>query len=134
MTSLSRSWRTVPRSAGLFLVVVSLMWSVPASGHHSLTEYDDTQVKTIEGTLIDLHMKNPHSVLTVQASGPGADRWTVEWLAVLVLRRQGVDETTLKPGDRVIVTGHPSRNRDDHKLWLRTVTRLSDRWMWTGGF
>ena len=47
------------------------MWTVPAFGHHSLAEYDDTRVKTIEGTLVDVRLKNPHSALIIQMDTPG---------------------------------------------------------------
>jgi hypothetical protein len=134
LIAIGESWRIITRTAGWCLAVAVLTSNVQLFGHHALTEFDDAQVKTIEGTLIDLHLKNPHSVLTIQTSGPAADHWAVEWLAVLVLKRQGVDDTTLKPGDHLIVTGHPSRNRDDHRLWLRTIARPADHWSWSGSF
>jgi hypothetical protein len=118
------------------LVALTLMWSVPSFGHHALSEYDDTRVTTIDGTLSEIRIKNPHSLLTIQVRGAdgAVDRWTVEWLAALVLKHEGVENTTLQPGDRVIVTGHASRDRNAHRLWLRTVTRPTDGWSWTGNF
>jgi hypothetical protein len=62
------------------------------------------------------------------------ERWTVEWLAVLMLRRDGVEDGTLKPGDHLVVTGHPSRDHNVRQLWLRTIRRPADGWAWTGGF
>ena len=120
----------------LCLACFMLLWSVPSFGHHALKEYDETQVTTIAGTLSEIRIKNPHSLLTIQAreTDAASDRWTVEWLAALVLRHEGVENTTLQPGDRVIVTGHPSRDRTVHRLWLRTVTRPADGWTWTGNF
>jgi len=118
------------------LATLVLLWTVPSFGHHALSEYDDSRVTTIDGTLSEIRIKNPHSLLTIQTQGGTTvtDRWTVEWLAALVLKHEGVENATLKPGDRVIVTGNPSRDPSARRLWLRTVTRPSDGWTWTGRF
>jgi uncharacterized protein DUF6152 len=118
------------------VAMLVLLWSVPSFGHHALSEYDETRVTTIDGTINEIRIKNPHSLLTIQArSADGAvEHWTVEWVAALVLRHEGVENTTLQPGDRVIVTGHASLDRKAHRLWLRTVTRPTDGWTWTGNF
>jgi hypothetical protein len=125
----------IGRRLALALVCL-LLWSLPSFGHHALSEYDAARVTTIEGTLGEIRIKNPHSTLMIQASGGGgpADRWTVEWLAALVLKHEGVENTTLKPGDRLIISGNPSRDPGARRLWLRTVTRPADGWTWTGGF
>jgi uncharacterized protein DUF6152 len=120
----------------LWVLCLVLLWTTPSFGHHALSEYDDTRVTTIEGTLSEIRIKNPHSSLTIQVHGANGadDRWTVEWLAALVLRKEGVENTTLKPGDRLIITGNASRDRTARRLWLRTVTRPSDGWTWSGKF
>jgi len=120
----------------IVLLACLLMWSWPSFGHHALSEYDGARVTTIEGTLSEIRIKNPHSTLMIQRSATGAqaDRWTVEWLAALVLKHEGVENTTLRPGDRLIITGNPSRDPGAHRLWLRTVTRPADGWTWTGSF
>ena len=124
------------RALVLALACVAVLWSAPSFAHHSLSEYDDTRVTTIDGTLSEIRIKNPHSILTIQARGgpAAADRWTLEWLAALELRHEGVENATLKPGDRLIVTGNPSRDPTAHRLWVRTVTRPADGWTWTGRF
>ena len=121
-----RGWNIV-----IGFACVAWLWSAPSFGHHALSEYDDTRVVSIEGTLNEIRIKNPHSTLTIDAAG--RERWTVEWLAALVLRKEGVENTTLKPGDRLIVTGNPSRD-NTHRLWLRTVSRPADGWTWAGKF
>ena len=130
------TWGRKGRTIFLCLALIGLFCSVPSFGHHALSEYDDTRVLTIDGTLSEIRLKNPHSTLTIQAPGreKGSDRWTVEWLAALVLRKEGVENTTLKPGDRLIVTGNPARDRNNHRVWLRTVTRPADGWTWAGKF
>ena len=123
------------RTLVAIVAAVSLLSVVPVSGHHALSEYDDTRVVTIEGTLSEIRIKNPHSQLTVEAQGTaGRERWTVEWLAALVLRKEGVENTTLMPGEHLVVTGNPSRDPRSHRLWLRTVSRPADGWSWNGRF
>jgi hypothetical protein len=132
-----RKGRSGGRAARLSLLLVCLLlWSWPSLAHHALSEYDSARVTTIEGTLSEIRIKNPHSTLIMQASGGSApaDRWTVEWLAALVLKHEGVENTTLRPGDRLIITGNPSKEPGARRLWLRTVTRPADGWTWTGGF
>jgi uncharacterized protein DUF6152 len=120
----------------LIILACALLWSLPSFGHHALSEYDGTRVMTIEGTLNEIRIKNPHSTLMIQPPGDGqpGDRWTVEWLAALVLKHEGVENSTLRPGDRLIITGNPSRDPAARRLWLRTVTRPADGWTWTGEF
>jgi uncharacterized protein DUF6152 len=119
----------------LIVLACLLLWSWPSFAHHALSEYEATRVTTIEGTLSEIRIKNPHSTLMIQTSGGApSDRWTVEWLAALMLKHEGVETTTLRPGDRLIITGNPSRDPGAHRLWLRTVTRPADGWTWTGGF
>ena len=127
---------TLSRAATAVALCAALLWSAPLSGHHALSEYDESQVTRIDGTLTELLIKNPHSFLTIQSAGSdqAVDRWTVEWLAALALKRDGLENTTLKPGDRLIITGHPMRDTKTRRVWLRTVTRPADGWTWTGGF
>ena len=38
---------------------------------------------------------------------------------------------TLKPGERVVITGNPGRNAADHWLRAQTIVRPKDGWKWT---
>lgn len=119
----------------VLIVCISLICGVNVAGHHALSEYDDARVTTIEGRLSEIRIKNPHSQLTIEITGAsGTERWTVEWLAALVLKKEGIENTTLQPGDRLIVSGNPARDSKLRRLWLRTVTRPADGWSWKGSF
>jgi len=52
-----------------------------------------------------------------------ASRWGGEWGGVTQLSEGGVNKFTLKVGDRVIIEGAPSRDSEEHKVLIRTVTR-----------
>jgi len=60
-------------------------------------------------------------------------RWIIEWGAAGQLAQQGVNVGSLKIGDKVVATGSPGRNAEDHRLRLRTITRPSDGWKWPVG-
>lgn len=125
------------RSIWLMLVAVGCISTAPAYAHHPFAAvYVEDKTQSIEGELIQIEIRNPHTVVHVDVpDGKGAiQHWAVEWLAGLQLSRQGVAHTTLKPGDHLIITGNPSRNQEEHRLRVRTIVRPKDGWKWSGGF
>lgn len=108
--------------------------AAPASAHHSFqATYDTDETVTIEGELVQFHFRNPHSFVRVLAPDPETGeivRWGVEWGGASLLRRQGIERTTLKPGDNVIITGAPGRNPEDHRVRMETILRPSDGFGW----
>ena len=57
-------------------------------------------------------------------------RWAIEWGGAGQLGGQGVTRETLKPGDKVIITGNPGRNPADHRVRMVTLRRPSDGFGW----
>jgi hypothetical protein len=104
-----------------------------AFAHHSFgATYVENKQLSIEGELLQFVYRNPHALLQIMA--PDANRqmqrWTVEWEAMGQLDHQGVTSMTLKPGDRVIITGNPGKNDADHWLRAQTIVRPKDGWKW----
>lgn len=60
--------------------------------------------------------------------------WAVEWGAGSTLGASSISHDTLKPGDKVIVTGNPARDEGSHRLRMRAISRPSDGWSWNGTF
>jgi hypothetical protein len=60
-------------------------------------------------------------------------RWAIEWGGAGQLGGQGVTRDTLKPGDKVIITGNPGRNPADHRVRMVTLRRPSDGFGWGTG-
>ena len=114
---------------GAALLLCSQAWA-----HHSFaaTYFPDKTV-TIEGRVVEFLFRNPHSVVLVEARDEKGQpvTWAGDWSGGDQLSRQGIDEDTLRAGDRVIVTGNPSRNASDHRLRLRSIARPSDGWKWS---
>ena len=101
--------------------------------HHSFAStYDESRKVTVEGKLVQFLFRNPHSFVHVLA--PDEDgtmqRWAIEWGGAGQLGGQGVTRETLKPGDKVIITGNPGRNPADHRVRMVTLRRPSDGFGW----
>jgi hypothetical protein len=119
----------------LFIVVFAL--AVPLLAHHSFAAtYVEDQQQTIEGDLVQFVFRNPHSFVHVEVADPSGEkvRYAVEWASGSSLSGQGVTRETLKFGDHVIVVGMPGRNEEDHRLRMKSMTRPSDGWKWSGNF
>lgn len=118
--------------SGVF--AASVMLAGPLSAHHSFqATYNTDETIRIEGELVQFHFRNPHSFVRVLAPDPETGeivRWGVEWGGASLLRRQGIERTTFRPGDEVIITGSPGRNPEDHRVRMETILRPSDGFGW----
>ena len=118
------------------LVVVAaamLLSSSALFAHHSFAAtYREDESVMIEGELVAFLYRNPHSFVHVMAPDPKGtlQRWSIEWGAVAQLNGQGVQRFTLKPGDKVTITGAPARSGEEHKLLMRKLVRPSDGFTW----
>ena len=111
--------------------IVSL--STPLLGHHSFAEYyieEDTI--EVEGEILEVQYKNPHSWIYVQAQDPFGRRkvYSAEWASVSRLERDGITKRTLREGDWVRIWASPNRNPNDNRVRLKRIERPADRWKW----
>ena len=76
--------------------------------------------------------RNPHSWVRVNAKDEtGVTRQVAaEWGSAVRLKQWGISEDTLKPGDRVIIVGSPSRDPTEYKMHLKRIERRGDGWEW----
>jgi len=116
---------------GLVMTALSLS-SGTAYAHHSLAAtYLDKEVR-LEGKILDLLLRNPHSFLQIEATDENGivQRWSLEWRSSGQLGQQGIRRDTLKVGDEVTITMNPSRTPGDHRGALKTLHRKSDGFGW----
>lgn len=100
------------RSLSLSLVAASVIVVNAGNAHHSISgEFDNTRQITVEGTVKDYKLINPHTYIVVAVDGErGSEDWTLTFgPATKLIRGSGWNEDTLKPGDRVTATGRPAR-------------------------
>jgi hypothetical protein len=110
-------------------IALAIAISAPASAHHSIAGmYDSSQNTTLEGVVAQFHFVNPHPfvLVTVQRNG-GMEQWQMEMDNRRELSEIGFTDTTLKPGDRVVVHGSPAR-REVRKLYIWRLDRPADGW------
>lgn len=96
----------------LFLAVCLMVGSLPVSAHHGAAEYDNTKTISLQGTVTALQYLNPHALIlfTVKDDKGQTAEWTAELQSPNLLSRRGWSRSTLKPGDQIVVTGHPVKN------------------------
>jgi hypothetical protein len=110
-----------------------------ASAHHAYTGFALDRDATITGTIEGIRFQNPHVLIVMRTAD--AERFTAEWKGAnwlqshpeLVSPNRGpVTSQTLKPGDRIVVTGAPPRDKALRSMVnLKEVRRPSDGWQWT---
>src|ERR1700704_935433 len=123
----------------VLMIMATLAFCVTAYAHHSFAgSYIEDKSVTIEGKVVQFDIRNPHSYINIEVVGKDgkAARWGGEWGGVTQLSEGGVTKFTLKVGDKITIVGAPSRDAEEHKLLVRTVTRpktaTSDEFVWTG--
>src|SRR5215813_13833174 len=85
---------------------------------------------TIEGTVMEFVLRNPHSYVLIREAGHDQSLWSLEWDSAKRLKRQGVEEKTVRVGDYLVISGHPPRNPLEHRMFIRLLTRENDGFRW----
>lgn len=117
-------------------MAVTASIAVPARAHHSFTAvYQPDESITIEGKVVQFLFRNPHSVLHVLAKDDEGNevRWAIEWQGATQLGGGGISAQTIRAGDPVIVTGHPGRVAQEHRILMLTIKRTTDGFGWGNG-
>jgi hypothetical protein len=120
---------------GLLVVCFTFVLSSSTFAHHSATAtYIHGQVVKLDGTLKEFIWRNPHSFMKVEVTDEKGEKqiWVIEGAAPQQLTEGGLTVSTLKIGDRVIVTGYPGRVAEDHRLLLQVLQRPSDGFKYSG--
>src|SRR5262245_38735689 len=99
-------------SSAFLLVSLMLLVAMTASAHHSFFGvYDGAQFITVSGVVTQFKFMNPHAMMymdVTDASGR-VEKWTVEFDGRLNLSEGGWGANSIKPKERVTVTGNPAR-------------------------
>jgi hypothetical protein len=111
--------QVVWRSAAIGVLLAAL----PLGAHHSTALYDLVHGTIIGGVVTEFAWENPHTYILIDVSGENneLEHWSVELESASVLRRLGWAKDTVKPGDRISVTG--ARAKDNgfrlRALWVQ---------------
>ena len=86
--------------------------AAPAAAHHSFAMFDNEKTLTLDGTVKEFELTNPHAwlyVVTVDAQGK-PDEWGLEMGGTAAMERAGWKADTVKPGDKIVVEIHPLKD------------------------
>jgi hypothetical protein len=113
----------------LGLIVFGIAISIGNSyTHHSIAGvYDSSRTVSIEGVVAQFHFVNPHPFVMVEVRTERGrpQQWRLEMDNRFELVEVGMNDQTLKPGDRVVVTGSPGRSQPQ-SLYIRKLERPAD--------
>jgi hypothetical protein len=107
--------RPVAASLGIWVLGFGL-WDLslpsPASAHHSQSEYDSRAKVEVEGAVTRLEWKSPHAWVYVDVTDAKGEKtnWSFELPSPVTLMRRGWTRDSLKPGDRIKVSGRRAKN------------------------
>ncbi len=98
------------KSKALILVVAAgiLLASKPFYAHHGDAGRYEEKTTVLKGTVVELQFTNPHTMIVFDAADDSGkvDRWLAELDGTGELTRVlGWRKTTLKPGDKITITG-----------------------------
>jgi hypothetical protein len=82
--------------------------AVPASGHHSHTNYDMTAYTYLDGTVTEVHWFNPHIFVYLEIDGDGGEKivWALEATSPAGLQGNGISRELVKRGDQISARCH----------------------------
>lgn len=107
-----------------FLVVVSLFgFSAQGYSHHSAAIFDLESEIALEGTVVKFQFTNPHVWLHVNVEDDQGNvvEWRVESISPNMLKRKGWKRNSFKPGDKVSLKVHPTKDGEPKGVFIRAV-------------
>src|SRR5687768_15544145 len=108
---------------------LTLVAATPVLAHHSPAAFEPTKTVTISGTVKEFRWQNPHTWIEVTAPNEKGQEvlWAFELTSPTYLVRAGWKSNTLKPGDKVTVTGRPLRSGEPGSAIFTSVTLADGR-------
>jgi hypothetical protein len=93
-------------------VTAAVIFAGPVWGHHSDAALEMDTVATLEGTVTEYTLRNPHSYFVVETTSEAGETisWEVQMGSALSMSRRGWTADTLSLGDHVVVGVHPARS------------------------
>lgn len=100
-------------SAVVVLALVSFGAAVTVQAHHSFAAaYDTSKPITVEGTILEVRLTNPHSwfFLEVKNAAGKVEKWSFEAGTPSGMIRNGYKPNELKAGTAVTIKGFPAKD------------------------
>ena len=112
------------RTLGFGAAIAAAALAAKAYAHHSISAvYDGSRQQRLEGVVAEFQFVNPHPFVIVTLDA--GEQWRLEMDNRFELAGIGMTSETLKPGDRVVVTGSLGRT-EPRILYIRQLDRPAD--------
>lgn len=107
---------------GVALVALGLLGSgLQLFAHHGTASYDTSKTVTVKGSVTEFQFVNPHVLVFLDANDDkGAVKWQGELTSPNHLERVGWTKSSLKPGDKITLSGYPAKS-GAASLWITKV-------------
>jgi hypothetical protein len=108
----------------LSLVVGLVVAAVPVLAHHAISaEFDTTKPIKFTGTVKSVDWMNPHIYVNIESKDASGKTivYSVEGGPPNSLFRNGWRKDTLKPGDKVEVSGVRAKKADSNRIGVATI-------------
>jgi len=118
-------------------ILVVFISGMEVYAHHSFAAtyvLDKEKIKTVEGKLVQIMLRNPHSFFHVEAADESGQtkKWFIEAQAAAQARTFG-GARPLAVGDQIKVMFNPARLAESTRGRLVSIVRPSDGWSWGRG-
>lgn len=105
----------------IFLAVTAglVLTQGAAVAHHGQAGYNTTGPVTVTGTVVDFQFVNPHCIVSLDVKDEKGEiqKWQGELTSPNHLLRANWTATSLKPGDKITITGFRAKS-GANSLWI----------------
>jgi len=118
------------RSSLAVLGLVVILGTTLARAHHSFAaEFDANQPITVQGTITQVRLENPHSWFFLDAAGADGKvaKWSFEASTPTSLIRSGIKPGFIKAGDQVTIKGYHARDASQNVGAARELVTADGR-------
>ena len=107
----------------LFVLGLFAAFAGVASAHHSVAGFDNKKEVALKGTVVQFIWRNPHVLLLWDVKGEDGKvtQWSGEMNSPTSMIQVGMNRTSLKPGDEIIVVANPSKTENQLAV-IRKIT------------
>jgi hypothetical protein len=108
----------------LIVLSIAVLTTTPAVSHHAFSPvYDSKRTITVDGVVTEFRFVNPHAMMLMDVTDKGGKvtKWNVEFAGRLNLEEAGWSASSIKPGERVKVTGNPAWQSAQRMAFVKLV-------------
>jgi hypothetical protein len=108
----------------LIVLSIAVLATTPAASHHAFSPvYDGKRTITVDGVVTEFRFVNPHAMMLMDVTDKSGKvaKWNVEFAGRLNLEEAGWSASSIKPGERVKVTGNPAWQSAQRMAFVKLV-------------